>query len=221
MIRALIFDFDGLILDTETPEFQSWLELFQSYGCRLPLEKWALVIGSSNDHFDPLAELAEQLGRSLDNPAQLVEQRLQRELEILDTRSVQPGVEIYLETAKRLSLKIGLASSSSGEWVRKHLTKLGLLQSFDAIRTREDVKFVKPDPDLYLNVLSALGVTATEAIAFEDSPAGIAAAKQAGIYCVVIPNSLTAQLDTNHADLQLASLEMMRLEDLIDKVTRR
>jgi len=221
MIRALIFDFDGLIFDTETPEFQSWQEIFQSYGCHFPFEKWALVIGSSNDHFDPLAELAQQLGRVLDNPAQIEEKRMQRELEILESRSVQPGVEIYLETAKQFGLKIGLASCSSREWVRKHLTRLGLMTYFNSIRTREDVKLVKPDPELYLLVLSDLDVTAEEAIAFEDSPAGIKAARQAGIYCIAVPNPLTVQLDTNHADLRLSSLEEMPLEKLIRKASQR
>jgi HAD superfamily hydrolase (TIGR01509 family) len=221
MIRALIFDFDGLIFDTETPEFQSWQEIFQSYGCRLPFEKWALVIGSSNDHFDPLAELAQQLGRALDNPAQLEEKRMQRELEILESRSVQPGVETYFKSAQRLGLKIGLASCSSGEWVRKHLTRLGLMAYFESIRTREDVKLVKPNPELYLRVLADLAVTAEEAIAFEDSPAGITAARQAGIYCIVVPNPLTAQLDTDHADLRLSSLEEMPLEKVIRKASQR
>jgi HAD superfamily hydrolase (TIGR01509 family) len=215
MIRALIFDFDGLIFDTETPEFQSWQETFQSFGCHFPFEKWAMVIGSSNDHFDPLAELEQQLGRVLDNPSQLEEKRMQRELEILGTCSAQPGVEFYLKTAKQLGLKMGLASCSSGEWVRKHLTRLGLIPFFESIRTREDVKLVKPGPELYLRVLSDLAVTAAEAIAFEDSPNGITAARQAGLYCVAVPNPLTSQLNIGHADLQLTSLEEMPLEKVI------
>lgn len=92
---------------------------------------------------------------------------------------------------------------------------------FNSIRTREDVKLVKPDPELYLLVLSDLDVTAEEAIAFEDSPAGIKAARQAGIYCIAVPNPLTVQLDTNHADLRLSSLEEMPLEKLIRKASQR
>lgn len=214
-IRTLIFDFDGLILETEEPVYQSWQELYTSFNHRISFEDWAILIGTAPSNFDPLSNLEKQLGRSLENPTALEEKRFQREMEIIFTRPVQPGVVAYLDTARGLGLKIGLASSSSAGWVKGHLSRLGLIGYFDCIRTAEDVALVKPDPELYLQVLTALDITSQEAIAFEDSPNGVKAAKEAGLYCVAIPNVMTFRLPFNHADLQLKSLEDLPLEELI------
>jgi beta-phosphoglucomutase-like phosphatase (HAD superfamily) len=114
-----------------------------------------------------------------------------------------------------MGLFIGLASSSSGNWVKGHLTRLGLLDYFDVLRTREHVALTKPDPALYLAVLDELGVTPNQALALEDSPNGIRAAKRAGMYCVAVPNYLTRQLDLSEADLCLTSLAEISLESLL------
>jgi beta-phosphoglucomutase-like phosphatase (HAD superfamily) len=117
-----------------------------------------------------------------------------------------------------LGLYLGLASSSSCKWVIDHLTRLGLVDYFDCICASDDVVHTKPDPELYLSVLRGLGVSAKEAIALEDSPIGIRAAKQAGLFCVAVPNPLTSQLALTQADLQLGSLAEMPLQQLLDKV---
>ena len=111
MIRALVFDFDGLILDTEVPEFQAWQEVFRDHGCELPLSTWAGYIGSASHHFDPCSLLESQLGKSIDRDT-VKGKRRQRNRELLSTQEILPGVENYLTTAQRLNLKIGLASSS-------------------------------------------------------------------------------------------------------------
>ena len=92
---------------------------------------------------------------------------------------------------------------------------------FDAIKTSADVERVKPDPALYLAALDALGLDATEAIALEDSPNGIAAAKAAGLFCVAIPNAMTHDLDVSAADLRLASLADLPLAELLHIVENR
>lgn len=129
-----------------------------------------------------------------------------------------PGVVEHLEAAKSIGLKLGVASSSTRDWVRGHLARLGILERFDCLRCRDDVANAKPDPDLYIAVLECLGVLASEAIAVEDSPNGVMAAKRAGLRCVAIPNSITARLDLGQADVLLGSLADVTLAELLRRV---
>jgi len=214
MIRAIIFDFDGLILDTEVPEFQTWQEIYQTYGCELPLEVWAMAIGTSADVFDAYAHLEGLLGRSVGREEIRLKRR-QRYTELLNAQSILPGVHAYIADAKRLGLCLGVASSSSRDWVVGHLTQLGLSPYFDCVKCADDVQRVKPDPALYQAVLDTLALPAERAIALEDSPNGIAAAKRAGLFCIAVPNPLTRQLSLAHADLQLDSLADLPLERLL------
>lgn len=220
MIRALIMDFDGLILDTEVPAFESWKEIFDERGCSLPLSAWSAWVGGSPDMFDPYAYLEAQLGRGVDR-GEIGNRQGQREAELIEGQPILPGVEDYVADAKRLGLKLGVASSSDREWVFSHLSRLGLRAQFDCIRCLDDVERAKPDPDLFAAVLEALDVPANQAVAFEDSPHGITAAQAAGIFCVAVPNPLTRQLSTNHADLRLDSLADRSLEDLLLRVESR
>jgi HAD superfamily hydrolase (TIGR01509 family) len=126
-----------------------------------------------------------------------------------------PGVEQLLRDAYDLGLKIGLASSSSCDWVQMHLSRLDLIKFFDCIYGKDDVRITKPDPELYESVLQALGARPDEAIVFEDSPNGILAAKRAGIFCVAVPNHLTQQLQLDQADLRLDSLADLSLQEIL------
>jgi HAD superfamily hydrolase (TIGR01509 family) len=217
MIRALIFDFDGLILETEGPSYKSWEEVYQSFGIALPFSTWSTIIGTTQGEFNPRLELQKKVKGRVDWEGVEL-QRQTRENALIEAQSVLPGVEQYLKDARRLGLKTGLASSSSCKWVIGHLTRLGLVDYFDCICASDDVEHTKPDPELYLSVLRGLGVNAEEAIALEDSPIGIRAAKQAGLFCVAVPNPLTSQLALTQADLQLGSLAEMPLQQLLDKV---
>lgn len=219
MIQALIFDFDGLVLDTEQVEFQAWQEVYAEHNTYLPLEQWALCIGGAAELFDVYGYLESLIGRPVQREEIAVKRR-RRHLELLAQQSVLPGVEDYLHDAKRLGLKLGMASSSSRNWVVGHLSRLGLLSYFDYIRCGDEVANKKPDPELYLAVLSALDVQTDQAIVLEDSPNGVLAARRAGIFCVAVPNPLTSQLPLDHADLQLASLADMPLEQLLAKLQK-
>ena len=215
MIQGIIFDFDGLILDTEITIYQSWQEVYAAHGVELRFEDWAKIIGTKAFEFRPMAALEEQLGGQIPNRARVEERRLRRELELLGKKSVQPGVESYLQDARRLGLKIGLATISSFDWVGGHLQRLGLIDYFDCIRTGENVTHPKPDPEVYLSVLEAFELAPEEAFALEDSPNGVMAAQRAGLKCVAVPNSLTRLLPLEHADLRLDSLADLSLQDLI------
>jgi HAD superfamily hydrolase (TIGR01509 family) len=217
MIRAVIFDFDGLILDTEVPIFQSWQEIYQVYGGRLTIEEWSTIIGGGDFAFNPLERLQAQANRPLDWQALAEQQRL-REKELISRQPVMPGVTDYLHDARQLGLKIGLASSSPCDWVTGHLNRLGLLQYFDCILASDDVHRTKPDPELYLAVLAVLDVSPQQAFALEDSPNGIRSARQAGLFCVAVPNQLTRQMDTTHADLHLGAMTDLTLEALIERI---
>jgi HAD superfamily hydrolase (TIGR01509 family) len=216
MIRALIFDFDGLILETEGPDYQSWQAVYQTYGCALPLSKWAECIGTT-DAFDPYDYLAQQLGHPIDRDAVRAERR-RRFAALMADQEILPGVESYILEAKRLGLKLGVASSSTRQWVTGHLERFGLVTFFDSLKSRDDVARTKPDPALYLMSLQALGVESHQAIALEDSPNGVLAAKRAGIFCVAVPNPVTRHLSLDLADLQISSLAELPLEQLLFKV---
>lgn len=214
MIKALVFDFHGLIIDTEVPVYQSWRELYHAYGCHLSFKDWSIVIGTTDDLFDPFDELEKQVGRPLER-GKLQVNRYRRQLELIELQPIQPGVREYLEAAHRFGLKVGLASGSSCASLSDYLTRRGLMDYFDCIHGSEDVQRLKPDPDLYLSVLKDLNVSGEQAIAFEDSPNGILAAKQAGLFCVCVPNQLTRRLPLSQADLVVESLADLPLERLL------
>jgi len=215
-VRAIVFDFDGLILETEEPIYLSWLEVYRAHGEELPFEKWVQIVGSTTSRFHPQHELEERIGHKL--PQKVLDQRLDRRTELILGQTVLPGVLDHLDAARALRLKVGVASSSTRDWVETHLARLGILERFDCIRCRDDVAHAKPEPDLYLAVLDCLGIPAPDAIAIEDSPNGITAAKLAGLRCVAIPNPITARLDLSKADLVLRSLADVTLPDLIRRL---
>jgi len=217
VIRAIVFDFDGLILDTEEPVYRSWLEVYRAHGEELPFERWVQIVGSTTTGFHPQYHLEERLGRPL--PKEVLDRRIGRRTEMILAQAVLPGVVHHLDTARELGLKLGVASSSTHEWVEGHLARLGILDRFACVRCRDDVANAKPEPDLYISVLECLGVPASEAIAIEDSPNGVAAAKRAGLRCVAIPNSITAQLDLSEADVTLGSLAEITLRDLLERLS--
>jgi HAD superfamily hydrolase (TIGR01509 family) len=216
MIRAIVFDFDGLILDTEEPVYRSWLEVYQAHGEELPFERWVQIVGSTTTGFHPQHHLEERLGRAL--PKEVLDRRIGRRTELVLAQELLPGVVSQIDQAKAMGLKVGVASSSTAEWVRGHLARLGILEKFDCLRCRDDVANAKPEPDLYIAVLDCLGVTAAEAFAIEDSPNGVMAAKRAGLRCVAIPNPITAKLDLSGADVLLRSLAELTLADLVKKI---
>jgi len=215
VIRGLIFDFDGLILDTEMPVYQSWVNLYRIFGMELPFDEWAGIIGTSSaEHFDPFDRLEAQLGRKLERE-RLAAQRLEDELAQVARQPVLPGVEDLIAEAESRGLKLGVASSSTRSWVEGHLTRLGLVGHFAVIVTAEDVPRTKPDPALFRLALERLGLGAGEAIVLEDSPNGVSAAKAAGIFTVAVPNPLTAQLNLSHADVVVNSLADVSLDALL------
>ena len=217
MIKALIFDFDGLILDTESTEFHVWQSIYREYGQEMLPETWGQVVGGYGiSNFDGAEHLAELVGNGIDARELHTRFRSESDAQILQ-QPILPGVVDYLNDAQRLGLALAVASSSPHSWVDTHLARLGLVDRFDVIICRDDVQLgrTKPHPDLFLKALNALGVKADEAIVFEDSPNGVNAARAAGIFVVRVPNPITALLKTDSANLTLESLAQIPLQKML------
>nr|WP_239581376.1 HAD-IA family hydrolase [Jeotgalibacillus terrae] len=214
----MILDFDGLILDTETYEIESFDKLYKRYDVVFPIVKWMEGIGSAST-FDPYEPVISKLpGIKRED---LRRERAQLYESLMKDQSPRAGVKKYLTRATELGLKVALASSSSRSWIDKYMEKLDLQHYFDFICTADDVKHVKPEPDLYLKVLSHFGIRPEEAIVFEDSPNGSLAAIRAGIPCVAVPNPTTKSLEfDDRISLRLDSMEDMSLDEVLKKCTR-
>lgn len=210
MIRALIFDFDGLILDTETPVIEAWAALHIEAGLPYAREDAAKIVGHVDIDFDPWTRFDPAVDR-----AQLEQEHRRRSRELLTRQPILPGVRNYLEDAQKLGLRVAIASNSTHPWVEGHLARLGLSGFFQAIKCREDVARGKPEPDVYEAALREFGISGAEAIAFEDSEAGSLAAKRAGCWCVAIPNPSTHGHQFSHVDLQVKTLEDVSLAELV------
>jgi HAD superfamily hydrolase (TIGR01509 family) len=218
VIRAVVFDFDGLILDTEGPVYTAWAEAFDAYGCApLTLDDWAAEIGTAIE-FDTVGLIQARATRPLDLD-KMHERRRARRDELLAQERARPGVHEWLDAADSMGLPLAIASSSPHDWVGLHLDRLELRTRFAHISCYEVGLQSKPAPDLYLAACRALGVAPQEAIAIEDSPNGITAAKRAGMFCVAVPNPLTSRLDTSHADLEVTSLRELSLPDLVAQLS--
>ena len=220
MLQAIIFDFDGIILDTESAFLRAWEEIYAEYGYTLSLDAWVAMLGASSNPAEPYEFLETHLGYALDRLA-LHARHEERELELLERESLMPGVSELIGQAAQKQLRLGIASSSRRSWVARHLTRFGLTDKFDSIKTADEVPLTKPNPDLYLAVLAELGITPREAVAIEDTPNGMLAAKRAGLFCIAVPNQVTRHLPALHADLTLDSLEQLPIGELLELPSRR
>ena len=219
MIEALVFDFDGVIIDTEIPSYETWQEVFAAHSVHLDRALWQRQIGGGTHKFDAVRHLEKLTGVRLERES-IERSRKERHDALVRSSPLLPGVLEYIQEARRLGLKLGVASSSSHAWVEGHLAERGLLSLFHGVAAREDVARIKPDPALYLVALQRLGVSPDRAVAIEDSLNGLTAAKQAGMFCVAVPNPMTGDLPLESADLRLGALSDMGLQTLLDTLTR-
>jgi putative hydrolase of the HAD superfamily len=218
MIKALIFDFDGLVIDTETPEYTALNTVYSEYGQSLPVEMYGLVVGSDYDNrFEPASHLQRLIGEALDVDSFWKKVNGYR-MDLIGKAPLLPGVKSYIHEAKALGLKLAVASSSPHAWVDGHLKRLDLYRYFDAIKCSEDVANIKPHPDLFLAALKALQIQADEAVIFEDSANGVLAARKAGIRVIVVPNPITKHMKFEGETLRLHSMADLPLGDLLSRL---
>src|SRR5260370_38884651 len=167
-IKALVFDFDGLIVDTEVRICAAWQGIYREHGQELPLDRWLTIIGTSTGDFDPVRELGDRVGEKLDEKELDALERLYY-LEATALQQLLPGVADYLAGARKLGLKTGVASSSSRKWVMEHLERFGIARGFDAHIWREDVKRTNSDPQLHRTALLMLEAKPSESSASQYS----------------------------------------------------
>jgi putative hydrolase of the HAD superfamily len=219
MINTLIFDFDGLILDTETAEINTWQKIYDDCGYYFPRDEFIKTVGGYGiSNFDPAIHMDEITNGVLDKD--VMRQRFRKESgEEIRRSPILPGVTDIIAEAERRGMKLAVASSSPHSWVDSHLMRLGLIQSFDKIICNDDVgkERTKPNPDLFLKVLDQLKVRADEALIFEDSPNGVEAANRAGIAVVLAPNPTTMALPFRGNYLKLNSLADLSLDEMISR----
>jgi HAD superfamily hydrolase (TIGR01509 family) len=213
-IKALIFDFDGLILDTETPRYNAWQETYLKHGCNLDVLEYAQIVGGDDQNFDFYKDLETKFGSTIDWD-KVTPERMKRRYELLSQEQTLPGVAEIITQGKKLGFQIGLASSSPRSWIDERLPQTGLEACFDVITTIEETGKAKPDPALFLQTAVKLGIKPYETIVFEDSPNGCLAAKRAGMSCVVVTNRITRYLEFDRPDFRTASLAGVTIEEVL------
>jgi HAD superfamily hydrolase (TIGR01509 family) len=204
-VEAVIFDLDGLILDSETPEYLAWQAVYARYGLEFPLAGWLHNVGRNDGPFDPLGPFRR--GDSPASPpaaAALWEER--RDELLRDFLTPLPGVVALLDGVQRAGWRTAVASSSRVARVRLLLTELGLTARFDVLVGGDEVEHAKPAPDVYLLAAERLRVRPEACVALEDSENGIRAAASAGMRCIAVPSPMTRGMDFSRADLVVGSL---------------
>lgn len=219
-LRAVLFDFDGTLWDSETAVFGVFRELFADHGHELTLQTWSAAIGTFGG-FDPYEALDELVGGGLD-----VEQLRERtELSVREAvreEPLRPGVADFLRQLDDAGISRALVSSDRTEWLVTNLERLGCPDGWAAMICADgDVTRAKPNPHLYEAALELLDVQAAETVAIEDSPNGIRAAKAAGVPCLCVPNEATAGLDLSEADLVVPTLEGVSVDEVWNQLRRR
>ena len=203
---AVLFDFDGVLVDTEWAIYQAWRRTFEAHDHDLPLEIYTRCIGSDFQSWSPKTHLEELTGRAFD----WHDLDARRQIEIraeLDGEGPMHGVRGLLEKLPDHGLPAAVVSSSSHQWVDGWLEKLGLIHHFHSTVCRGDAPRIKPAPDLFLTAAERLAVDPRECLVIEDSLNGLNAAKAAGMQVWIVPNRVTRGLDFSAADRIFSSLE--------------
>ena len=209
---ALIFDLDGLIVDTESVVHLVWLSVYERHGCSFTEEEWSHAVGGGGD-FHPLESLLERSRSPVGEVAELLE-TIEAQIEVrLEGITPLPGVVSWMKEARMLDVKVGVASNSPRDWVEARLTQVGLRNLVEAMSCRGESSNAKPAPDIYFTACSRLDVSPHRAVAVEDSWTGVAAAKAAGLRFIAVPNDLTRHHDLSAADLKVDSLALVGFAD--------
>lgn len=214
-LLGAIFDCDGLLADTETPDYDAWRQIYEEQGLHLPVALWAQSIGMAKGHdrHDWHAPLAERIGPGYDREATQARKRAHYQAAI-GRLTPMPGVLVLLDALDEASIPCAVASNSDRAWVDRVLDITGLASRFRAIATADEVVRPKPAPDVYLLAAERLGVAPEHCVAFEDSPRGLAAAHAAGMFTVAVPTALTRHFDFEQAHHLVESLERLTLDQL-------
>jgi beta-phosphoglucomutase len=206
---AIIFDFDGTLIDTETADFAACQMLYQELGAKLTLERWAAEVVGIQDGYDFLFD--ELVRQSKNGPTKAgLWQRIHQLWDLtLQDMALMPGVDRLLPTLRAAGYPLAIATASDRAWVNRWLGYFGLASYFQTIATGDDVRHNKPAPDVFLLAAANLGTRPDRCLVFEDSMAGTRAAKSAGMTVIAVPSPVTQSLDFSRADRIIAGLEQV------------
>ncbi len=216
-VRAVVFDFDGLLMDTESTSFLSWQYEWSQWGLTLQAADFFVNHGGDVTE-DRYALLAEAVGPGFDRAVSqqrrvAYREKLNEELDLAD------GLREWLEEAASLGLRLAVASSSPLDWLATHLERAGVLDAFEVLAGGDEVGQHKPAPDVYELALGRLTLSCAAAVAVEDTAHGVAAAHAAGMRCIAIPNPFVALECVRHADLVLSSASQLGLADALSQLS--
>ena len=220
-LEAVVFDFDGLIIDSEWVIFESAVAAFAAHGHRLTIEAWSTIVGTNDEHHpDRWSRLCAACGvegfdRADYEAAYEAQDRSNR-----DEMPALPGVVDLVDELSAAGVRLGIASSSSRRWLDHHIRRLGLADRFATLVGADLVGGVgKPAPDVYLKACADLGADPARSVALEDSAHGATAAKAAGMAVIAVPSRITRHNDFSHADRcvgSLAQLDLAQVAALVD-----
>jgi len=211
MLKALVFDFDGMVVDTETPLIDAYGDVYALHGKLFERTEFLHSVGHADYSFDPW----RAFGPGADLEA-LETVRRKFKMERTLAQPILPGVKALVEEAAAAGIKLAMASNSSHEWVEGHMRRLDLHRHFQFFACRGDTPAPKPEPDIYRHAVNQLGVRACEAVAFEDSSIGATAARRAGLWVVAVPNPSTeahGHEDAHWVLESLAGMTVMKLRE--------
>lgn len=210
-VKAILFDMDGLVLDTEKLYTRFWQEAAQV--CGYPMTKEQALGMRSLNRGAGLAKMQSYFGLEVDYDG-----IRRKRIEMMDAFvekegvTVKPGIHELLSYLKEQGIKTSIATSSPIERTILYLTSVGLQNSFDALVSGYMVEKGKPEPDIYLYAARNLGVEPSSCMVLEDSPAGILAAHRAGCIPVMIPD----QDEPDEETKQLLYAKVERLDKVIE-----
>lgn len=208
--RGIIFDFDGVLVDTEWAIFSSWVELYHREGCELTVQDYSPCLGAGYTHWDPASHLEFLTGKRFNWEQENAQRQTSIEKRLMHS-GLMPGALELLEWCRSAGIRLTVASSSSRRWVAGWLEHLNAMQFFPKIFCRTDGYAVKPNPALFLAAQNFLALPVEDCLVVEDSRNGLLAANAAGIRSVAIPCRLTRNLDLSAADLYMESLRELHL----------
>lgn len=215
-LHAIIFDFDGLIVDTEYPEYIALSSIYDEYCLELSMDDLRKNIGTQEFSFDPYAQLKNS-GKMDLTREQFTAEWDRRKMATIDKAEAMPGVRALLDQAKSAGIKLAIGSSSPLVWVGRLARQVGVFDHFEVIVTKDDVSKTKPSPEIFLLSAERLGVPVNNCVVLEDSLNGLLAAQAAGIRSLWVPNKITAGMRVDPDQPRMDSMEKVDLA-LLDQL---
>ena len=206
--RGIIFDFDGVLVDTEWAIYQSWVQLYAREGQEISISTYSPCLGAGYSHWNPADHREKLTGKKYDWDVETPARQAVLEADLARAGLMEGALEL-LDWCREQGIGLTVASSSSRRWVQGWLERLGIYERFDGVFTRTDGYAVKPDPALFLAACDCLNLPKEDCLIVEDTENGTISARNAGIPCVAVPNRMTESCDLSRAQYRVSSLSAL------------